>query len=202
MKRVGPLLLLPLLMLLAGVRHASAAAPSCILVVGPGLAKPILLDDWFENYELLISTDLDTQAIPESASRPRFQLAAFWGRENLDPRCPGDLKPESANATGTFFPAFRGSPAVIEWDSSVAIGGATRRLGAPNGKAVAALQQHGIPTNVSDATPGPPSAGTSLAGRHRDWPPSPAALAAVALLFCVATTSGTWYVASGVRNRD
>ena len=37
------------------VAPAHAAAPNYILVNGPGLQQPVLLDDWSENLQLLLA---------------------------------------------------------------------------------------------------------------------------------------------------
>jgi hypothetical protein len=107
---------LPLLAVLAGFAGAApaqAAAPNYILVSGPGIRPPILLGDWSENLELLVSL-VDAPAAKGGAARhlarrPRFDLAEFWGWSGL----PRPTRPSQANQHGSLYPAHASKPAVI-----------------------------------------------------------------------------------------
>jgi hypothetical protein len=107
---------LPLLAILAGLAAAApaqAAAPNYILVSGPGIRHPILLGDWSENLELLISLveapAAKGGAVRNLARRPRFDLAEFWGWSGL----PRPTRPSQANQHGWLYPAHASKPAVI-----------------------------------------------------------------------------------------
>jgi hypothetical protein len=120
---------------------AAAAAPNYILVTGPGLPRPVLLDDWDENLALL-STLVDAPKANRAvvhglARRPRFQLAEFWGWGDR----PRPTRPSQANQHGSFYPAHGRRPAVFRLTVD---GSAAPRL-AP-AAALAILTRHGIPT--------------------------------------------------------
>ena len=120
---------------------ASAAAPNYILVSGPGLSRPILLGDWKENLDLLAAVANAPRARGASvrglASRPRFDLAEFWGWSgNARP-----TRPRDANQHGTFYPARGSKPAVVVL---MVDGSRVPRL-APTA-ALRILARHGVPT--------------------------------------------------------
>jgi hypothetical protein len=93
---------------------AWSAAPPYIMVSGPRLAKPVLLSDWDENLALLLATDASPRVKKSDLSglseRPRLDLALFWGW-SLD--SPPPTKKSVASAHGSFWPAYKGHPAVV-----------------------------------------------------------------------------------------
>jgi hypothetical protein len=120
---------------------AAAAAPNYILVSGPGLARPVLLDSWGENLALLSALAEAPKASRAVARglprRPRFHLAEFWGWSEY----PRPTHPSQANQHGWFYPAHGRQAAVFRLtvDGSMA-----PRVAPP--AALAILTRHGIPT--------------------------------------------------------
>jgi hypothetical protein len=89
---------------------ASAAAPRYILVSGPGLARPVLLQDHWENLRLLVPLVKAPRMNRDGlARRPRFDLALFWGWPERPP-----TRPRDANQHGWFYPARGPRPAVVD----------------------------------------------------------------------------------------
>jgi hypothetical protein len=100
-------------MVLVSASPAQAAAPKYILVSGPRLERPILLDDWNENLALLSavaeSPRARGRAVRGLARRPRFDLAEFWvWGYDLPP-----TRPREADQHGSFYPAHRSKPPVV-----------------------------------------------------------------------------------------
>jgi hypothetical protein len=60
---------------------ARAAAPHFIIVRGPELPKPILLEDWNENLDLLLASENEGADVDPStlSSRPYFDVVLLWG---------------------------------------------------------------------------------------------------------------------------
>jgi hypothetical protein len=90
-----------------------AAAPRYILVSGPRLERPILLDDWGENLALMSAVAgarrARGSAVRGLARRPRLDLAEFWvWGYDLPPTLPSE-----ADQHGSFYPAHRSRPPVI-----------------------------------------------------------------------------------------
>ena len=98
---------------LVAAAPASAAAPNFILVSGPGIKHPILLDNWDENLRLfgsLVSAPIASgKAARDLGRRPRFDLAEFWGWSAY----PRPTRPSEANQHGWLYPADASKPAVI-----------------------------------------------------------------------------------------
>ena len=114
---------------------AGAAAPRYILVSGPGLEAPILLPDWGENLDLLVSMGNAPRIEPSTAGlsgRRRLRLSLFWGW----PESPIPTDPWDANQTGWFYPRTGSQPGVVELD--------VPRV-APT-RAMRILARHGVPT--------------------------------------------------------
>jgi hypothetical protein len=121
---------------------AVAAAPPYILVTGPRLAKPVLLSDWDENLALLTAVEASARAKEKTLSgltgRPRLDLALFWGW-SLDG--PPPTKKSVASAHGSFYPAYKGQPAVIK----IAVNGDDDARVA-SAKVLRIFAKHGVPT--------------------------------------------------------
>jgi hypothetical protein len=91
---------------------AYAAAPNYILVSGRGLAHPVLLADWRQNLKLLLAVGdapRAGRAAAGLASRPRFDLAEYWGWGGRPP----PRRPAQASQHGTFYPAQGSTRAVV-----------------------------------------------------------------------------------------
>lgn len=121
---------------LALAAPAAAAAPNYILVSGPGLKRPVMLDDWAENLRLVIATvdaPVAKDTVTRSLSRrPSFDLALFWAWGDR----PRPTRPGAASQHGSFYPAHRSQPAVIDLTGDLRL--ASRRV-------LRILGRHGVP---------------------------------------------------------
>jgi hypothetical protein len=123
------------------VAPAHAAAPNYILVSGPGLQQPVLLDDWSENAQLLLAIGQGRRAkraaLRGLARRPRYDLAEFWNWNFL----PAPTDPREATQHARFYPARGRKPAII---TAMVDGKRVPRIASP--RALAILAGHGVPT--------------------------------------------------------
>ena len=123
---------------------AQAAAPNYILVSGPGLKRPVLLDDWGENGELLVAIGNGPRskraALRGLARRPRLDLAEFWGWGDR----PRPTRPSQASEHGWFYPARPGKRALFQ----VTVEG-TKAPRLATRPALAILARHGVPTRIT-----------------------------------------------------
>jgi hypothetical protein len=102
-------LLLAVLVVLGSVfwggTPALAAAPWLVLVYGPPLDRPVLLDNWSDTFALLGAEAPDIQ-LAELADRPFLSLALFWGPKWDDYVRSGQpldqVRPEQATSLGGF----------------------------------------------------------------------------------------------------
>ena len=108
------------------ITPANAAAPRYILISGPGLSKPVLLSDWNENLNLMLAfanaPRARSAALRGLATRPRFELALFWGV----PDKPVPTNPAKANQFDWFYPAQRraaGRPRRVRQRAAIAARG-------------------------------------------------------------------------------
>jgi hypothetical protein len=131
-----------------GATPAFAAAPPLVLVYGPGLDRPVRLDDWWGNYSLLIGEEAADSDLADLAERPFLDVALFWGPRWVDSVQRGEpldqIQPEQANQFGRIYPSFGGRRALIVLDLL------SRRL--PD-QGVALLEQHGIQMQIAVAQP-------------------------------------------------
>ena len=120
---------------LALAAPAVAAAPNYILVSGPGLRRPVLLDDWHENHRLLISL-VEARKVTYAAlrARPRLDLAMFWAWKDK----PRPTRPRDTDDHGDFYPAFGSRPAAFNLFDA--------RLAPP--QALRILARHGVPIRL------------------------------------------------------
>jgi hypothetical protein len=140
------------------VAPAQAAAPNYILVSGPGLAKPVLLADWWENHALLLAAanapEASDRVFRGLARRPKLDLALFWYWSDR----PRPTRPSQANQHGSFYPAHGSQPAVID-DELAPV------------RVLRIFRRHGIPDAAltSPASPSGPVArvGLQLRGEAR-----------------------------------
>ena len=67
---------------LASAASLNAAAPRLILISGPLLECPILIEDWDQNARIMAGINDRAVAHAEApADRPFYELALFWGLE-------------------------------------------------------------------------------------------------------------------------
>jgi hypothetical protein len=121
-----------------------AAAPPYIMVSGPRLAKPVLLSNWEENLALLLAVDASPRAKASDlrglSTRPRLDLALFWGW-SLD--SPPPTKASDASAHGSFYPTYRGRPALIRMKVN-----GEDHVHVASAKVLRIFAKHGIPTRM------------------------------------------------------
>jgi hypothetical protein len=128
---------------LAVASSAWGAAPNYIMVSGHDLARPVLLANWNENLELLLSVanaPRASKAVARGLSRrARLDLAEFWDWSYLPP----PKKPGQANQHGTFYPAHGAQPAVI----LITVDGTKLPRLVP-AKALRIFRRHGVPVRL------------------------------------------------------
>src|ERR1700682_1177895 len=138
-----------------GVVPAFAAAPRVILVYGGGLPRPVVLDDWNENLNLMVAMSSDASDVSKDSlvRRPSFRVAMFWGpvwdeymRAGGDPSA---LNPDQAQL-GRFYPRTGTSDPLFTFDSIPGPGALVRKL-LPKG--VEILARHGIPSSIPSNAP-------------------------------------------------
>ena len=122
-----------------------AAGPRFIMIYGGTLSKPVILDNWQENIEIMHAVaEGDEVPAKELSSRPYFELAFFsgsyWVRYAEDGKPTNALHPDSADQRGRFYPAVAGAPPILAYDVGLA-----HRVG-PRGLAI--LSRHGVPVLV------------------------------------------------------
>jgi hypothetical protein len=147
---------LTLLMAALVASPAVAAAPRLMMVYGPPLSKPIVLQDWRENLTVMVGLERTNIDPGELEGRPYLKMALFWGPrwvEYVEEGRPLDaLRPEQANQHARFYPATEDEPALITFGSSKFGPGVIRRV---EPEALAVLARHGIPVR-SEAPPSRP----------------------------------------------
>jgi hypothetical protein len=133
---------------------AHADNPWIIVVSGPLLREPVVIDDWKDNYILLTQEDL---RIPASKAplegRTYLEMHLFWGPAwapgslSIPRRAPAAI---NADGHGRFYPASGGRSALVVLDASTAARTPERvlQLGA-DGEEV--LARHGVPLTVASA---------------------------------------------------
>lgn len=123
---------------------ASAAAPRYIMVTGPSLQQPVLLDDWWENLRFMQAVSYGTSiGAPRVARRPRFLVSLFWDA-NVWTEPP--TRPDGANERGWFYPAYGKRPAAFEMDRSWRALGFRR---VATSELLTIFRAHGVPTRCA-----------------------------------------------------
>jgi hypothetical protein len=113
----------------------NAAAPRLILISGPLLKRPILIENWDQNARIMGGINDRVRAQSEvPVDRPFYELALFWGLEWVqyvnDGRPLAALKPEQATQHARFYPAFGAAPALVVFrDEPGEMGENARRMG-------------------------------------------------------------------------
>jgi len=124
--------------------RVDAAGPRLILVDGGTLTKPVVLDDWKENIDLIHALGEEAKVQQEElAGRPYFEFAFFsgpyWVQYVDDGRPLDQLRLESGDQRRRLYPGGGGSAPIITYDAGA------RRV-APEG--IAILSRHGIPVLI------------------------------------------------------
>ena len=144
----------PVLLAMTLAVPVEAAAPRVIMVSGTGLCRPVILDDWPENRDLMESVALGGEVKPEDLiGRPYLEMGLFWGSEwvqYVDEGKPLDaLSIEQASQYGRFYPAVGDAPAAMVIESVPMGDGLSGRLG-PEG--VEILARHGVPASLESTS--------------------------------------------------
>ncbi len=139
MKRVVVLVCVVTLCYLALASPAGAAAPRYIMVSGPRLARPALIDDWNETFAFIVAVAQSSRTKASLAHRPRYLLSLFW--QGTDEPVPTD--PKEGNQFGWFYPAHGTRRAVVD----LFVSGSRYPRRAPP-RVLAILANHGVPTRL------------------------------------------------------
>lgn len=131
--------------LFAGSAHA--AAPRIVIFSGKPLPRQVVISNWpliFRVVELVLPARVARRA--ELAGRPRIKVSMFWGPRWVDFLNEGKrasaLRPGHADQSGSFYPAWRGRPALID----LGWAGLWPRVVPP--MALAILKRFGVPTEL------------------------------------------------------
>jgi len=106
-------------MLGAGAAHA--AAPRILIVSGKPLAHQVVISNW-HSIAVVIQEVANNSRVAQRgqlvAGRPRLKVSMFWGPRWNDYLSNGHrataLRPHQADQFGSFYPAWRGRPALME----------------------------------------------------------------------------------------
>lgn len=138
-----------LAVLALGGRSADAAAPWYTLITGDALRKPVLVDSWAENYEI-ISGDTFEGPLPHAGERPHLDVALYWGAA-WDPSANKPLTPPRDPAlgdqTGRFYPEYKGSQAALILNPVPGAAPLPRVVGE---RGLQVLAAHGIPVTSEE----------------------------------------------------
>lgn len=128
---------------------ADAAAPRIVIFSGKSLARPVAISDWqaiSRVFEQLVPAYAHVAPRTELAGRPRLRVSMFWGPRWIDYLSEGKrasaLRPAQADQFGSFYPAWRGRPAVID------LSGAVQSPRVVPSKTLAILEGFGVPTKL------------------------------------------------------
>lgn len=133
--------------LTAGAAHA--AAPRIVIFSGGPIAHQVVISDWeavFRVVEQIVPARAHVAPRAKLAGRPRVKVSMFWGPRWNDYLAQGKrasaLRPGQADQSGSFYPAWRGRPALIDLPWA----GQWPRV-VPS-KALAVLKRFGVPTKL------------------------------------------------------
>ena len=118
----GMLIVSSVVIALGHAVSAYAAAPRVIMFYGGVLSRPIILDDWSENFSFMVTTDKPiTMPEKELKDRLSIEVAFFWGQkwvQYIEEGKPLDqLDPKEAEQHGRYYPETKeGVTAVIVMD--------------------------------------------------------------------------------------
>jgi hypothetical protein len=140
-----PILVSAIVMVGSLAADVHAAAPRLILVTGPMLKRPVLLESWDENMRLMLAVanpaSVAAEALP---NRPFHKVALFWGPEWAEYITKGRsvkaLRPEQGNQHARFYPAVGSSPPLFVFeDIPGPLGEGARKVGL-----VRSVEQRGL----------------------------------------------------------
>jgi hypothetical protein len=142
---------LSLIVLGAGVATgaAQAAAPRILIVSGSPLPRQVVISNWNSIFRVVEQLAANGRPAPRSqlAGRPRLRVSMFWGPQWNDylrsGHSPALLRPRQADQHGSFYPAYRGRPAVIDLPWA----GAWPRIVPASGLAI--LVRYRVPVRLS-----------------------------------------------------
>ena len=129
---------------------AQAAAPRIVIISGQPLEQQVVISDWGKIVTIVDSAGVaGARPAPRTqlADRPRLRFSMFWGprwNEYLRSGKPAAaLRPWQANQVGSFYPAWRGRPALLDlpW--------AGRRPRPLSPRALSALKRSGVPIRLT-----------------------------------------------------
>lgn len=147
-KRLAVALLVAVAVIAASASVAQAAAPRIVIVSGKPLAHQVVISDW-ERIFVVVEEVANGRVVPRTqlASRPRLKLSLFWGprwNDYLNKGKPAAaLRPLQADQFGSFYPSWRGRPAMIDLPWA----GRWPRL--VSAKALTILKRYGVPVRVA-----------------------------------------------------
>jgi hypothetical protein len=144
-------LLLAAFTALAIAAPARAAAPRFIIVRGPELPKPVILDDWNENLDLLVASENEGADVDPStlSRRPYFDVVLLWGptwtRAKIEALGADEIV--DPGQFDRFYPALGDQEPVI----AIRLGD---RLGprAAGSTTLAILARNGVPTRLEESS--------------------------------------------------
>jgi hypothetical protein len=121
---------------------ARAAAPNYIIVSGPSITVPVVLDDVYDNLALVAAVASAPQTSADLQRRPKLDLAGFFWNS---PALPRPSNPAEATEHGVFYPAVgtRGAIIVMTSGSPAVPRTATAQV-------LEILVRHGVPVRDDD----------------------------------------------------
>jgi len=123
------------IIVLASVASLDAKGPRLVLISGPLLTRPILIEDWMDTSRLTAGINERADQEPKAlADRPVYELALFCGMKWVtyvdDGRPLTTLTADQANQHARFYPAVGAAPAVVVFqDEPGEFGETARRMG-------------------------------------------------------------------------
>jgi hypothetical protein len=126
-----------------------AAGPRIIMIHGDPLTRPVILDNFQENLDLLHATANDAGiSSKELANRPFLEMELFagpyWVRFAEANNLQDTLDPNSSDSRARYYPAVDGNEAIMAYEA-----GLPRRVDASG---LVILQRHGIPLTLKAQT--------------------------------------------------
>jgi len=118
------------------------------MIHGAPLTKPVIMDDWQENIDLIHATANEAAiGSPELVHRSFLELelfaGPFWVKYAEANNVRDALRPESADQRARFYPAYEGTPPIMTYEA-----GPPRQVDA---KGLAILRRHGIPVSLESS---------------------------------------------------
>ena len=119
MKRLWLVLLVAVAVVASSTSIARAAAPRIVIISGKPLAHQVVISDW-ETIFSIVGEFAASRAAPRAqfAHRPKLKVSMFWGPRWNDYVSSGKpaaaLRPKQADQFGSFYPAWRERPAMID----------------------------------------------------------------------------------------